>query len=156
MKTFFESEIMAIKPKPFTHSKGNGYNFSFAMKGDLDATGKESIVWISAVSFHQEIVDRGKYLVRGRLAVRPPWNDRPASLQLIVEEAIHLEQGQYVVRTKRDTPTVETPKPTEQERPQGYSTSNGLNNPPRTQVDVMKRGGQTEFPDMGQSDEIPF
>jgi len=103
MKSYLEIEAFAMNVKEFHYSKGTGYNFSFAMKGEATSEDRKSAptVWISAVSFNQPILDKRNYLLRGKLQVKPPYNDYPAGLQLIISEAILLEVDMYVVARKR-------------------------------------------------------
>ncbi len=107
MQSYIEITAFAMNVKPFTYSKGTGYNFSFAMKGEAQSEDKNSapVVWISGVSFNQPILDKRNYLLKGKLQVKPPYKDYPAGLQLVVSEAILLESGMYVVARKRSEPT---------------------------------------------------
>ena len=100
-QNYFETKVFTIKPKPFQYSKGTGYNFFFSMQGEAQPEGATPTVWFIGVSFNQEILEKQYYLMRGYLQVSPPYGDRPAGLQLVVSEAIPLQQNQYVVRTKR-------------------------------------------------------
>jgi hypothetical protein len=102
MKTYFEAEIYTINSRPFKFSKGTGYNFSFALRGDaLPDSDEVPTVWMYGVAFNHTIEDRRKYLVKGKLQVKPPYKDYPAGLQLIVSDAVLLEDGRYTVAKKR-------------------------------------------------------
>ena len=103
MQNYIEITAFTMNVKPFTYSKGTGYNFSFAMKGESEDQNSAPIVWISGVSFNQPILDKRSYLLKGKLQVKPPYKDYPAGLQLVVSEAILLESGMYVVARKRTT-----------------------------------------------------
>ncbi len=173
MKTYFEGEIFTIKPRQFKHKNGTGTSFSFMLQGDKPSESEDApVVWISAVSFSDEIKEKRRYLVRGYLQVKPPWNDRPAGLQLVITEAFELGSSQYTVRTKRLTQSTDQ----NDQQPKAHSTSNGMNDPSPNQARQHHSQGsnmqeppvgggeyidgngirQSTFPDMAQSEEIPF
>ncbi len=149
MQNYIEITAFVLNVREFQHAKGIGYGFSFAMKGDAVDGETTPTVWISAVSFSIPIMEKRNYLLRGKLKVQPPYKERPASLQLIVDEAILLGTGQYVVRTKRDV-----------QKPEPHSTSNGMNDPSPRQIEAHKRieqeHGNRDPLFQPQSDQIPF
>ena len=150
MKNFFETEAFILNVKEFQYSKGTGYSFSFPMTGE--ATGEDQtapVIWVSGVSFNQPMLNKRNYLLRGKLQVKPKYKDYPVGFQLIVDEAILLGTGQYVVRTKRDV-----------QKPEPHSTSNGMNDPSPRQIEAHKRieqeHGNRDPLFQPQSDQIPF
>ncbi len=158
MKSYLEIEAFAMNVKEFHYSKGTGYNFSFAMKGEAQSEDKNSAptVWISGVSFNQPILDKRNYLLRGKLQVKPPYKDYPAGLQLVVSEAILLESGMYVVAKKKPkqdgssqaqhpasqpTQAPNTPQQT-QSHPQSVSNQQGVSQPKPNIQEPPQGGGE--------------
>ncbi len=139
-QNYFETKVFTLKARNFKHAKGEGTNFFFNMQGDAPAEGETPTVWFSAVSFNQVIQEKKSYLMRGYLQVSPPYGERPAGLQLVVSEAILLGESQYVVRTKRE----------------GHNTSAGGMNSPSEQQKKAFKEQSPEFPDMEQSNHVPF
>jgi len=146
MKNYFETEAYTMNVKEFHYSKGTGYSFSFPIKGEAQSKeGNDTpTVWISGVSFTQPILDRRSYLLRGKLQVKPPYKEYPASLQLVVSEAVLLEEGRYVVAKKRGKTT--SPGPIQASK-QVAGVSQHTQN-------VSSGSYKDDFPQ--QSEEIPF
>jgi len=149
MKNYFETTAFVMSAKEFQYSKGVGYNFSFAMRGEAQSEDKNSapIVWISGVSFNQQILDKRNYLFRGKLQVKPPYKDYPAGLQLVVSEAILLESGMYVVSRKKQEGSgqAQTAKPTSQitqDNPQQQNTHQEVSQPQPVRKDVTSHSQQ--------------
>lgn len=97
MKNYFETEAFAVNVRSFNYSKGEGYNFSFSMKGESQSEDKNSapVVWISGVSFNQPILDKRSYLLRGKLQVKPPYKDYPGQVQEVPQKTSNGQNGSY-------------------------------------------------------------
>ncbi len=99
MKSYLEIEAFAMNVKEFHYSKGTGYNFSFAMKGEAQSEDRKSAptVWISAVSFNQPILDKRNYLLRGKQQVKPPYNEssHPKPHKIPINTALNQKFSKY-------------------------------------------------------------
>ena len=156
MKNYFETEAFVMNAKEFQYSKGAGYNFSFAIKGEAQNEDKNSapVVWISGVSFNQPILDKRSYLLRGKLQVKPPYKDYPAGLQLIVSEAILLESGMYVVARKRAGSPVNGQDPQRNPPPEPAQAPKQVQNVPEQATNSQGASYQQDFPE--HMETIPF